>query len=58
MKHKCPICRIIKSTVGPKYVGQGKIIDTRFNNPVQTVYTKVVCNDCLELYKEGKIEIS
>ena len=55
---KCPICKKNKNSVGPKYIHQSKVVDPRFNNPIQTVYTKVMCNDCLEKFKKGEIEIS
>jgi len=58
MKMKCPTCKKVKDSVGPKYIGQGKTVDPRLNNPVQTVYTRVMCNDCLDLHKQEKLDLT
>jgi len=44
-KAKCPICKKIKENVGPKIVGSDKIQDRRFKRPIDTLITKVMCEE-------------
>lgn len=45
---KCPICKKMKDTVGPKLVAKQKVHDERFVRPLDTFITKEMCKECWE----------
>lgn len=57
MKHVCPYCKLEKEKVGPKIISRGYIKDDKLSDPALTLFTKVMCEDCLNLYKNGSLEI-
>ncbi len=54
---ECPICKLHKKSVGPKVVESITRHDPKFVNQQLSLITVVMCNDCLNDYKEGKIDI-
>jgi hypothetical protein len=46
VKTKCPFCKKIKEDVGPKIVGKNKVRDKKLKILIDTLITKVMCNNC------------
>jgi len=55
MNKKCPFCKKEKDTVGLRIVGSRETRDPRFIQEQLSLETVIMCNDCLEDYKQGKI---
>ena len=54
---KCKICGKEKSSTKARMLDKKNILDPRFVNPILTVRTLVICDDCYKDYREGKILI-
>lgn len=58
MKLICPICKKKKDNIGPKIIGSGKTKDPRFIQEQTYLEIVIMCKDCLNDYKEGKVSIT
>lgn len=54
----CPICKKDKDSVGPKIVGKENTVDVKLQQPQLSLTTVVMCNECLDDYKQGKIKLN
>lgn len=49
-KHKCPVCKKFKDSTKPRFAGKDYVTNSRFNNPILTVKTLIICDDCAKKF--------
>ena len=57
MKNECQTCHELKESSKPRLIKKEYVKNEKFNNPILTSRTLIICDDCYALFKEGKLTI-